>query len=644
MKKLLSSHAGRWALPALAVLALALLPVPEALARAGGGGGFHGGGFSGGGGGNGGGGDAFLIYMVIRLIFAYPWVGVPVALLVVGTLVYGSYQGGSAVRGAQVGRTIRRGLAGQGADAFQDALAAVKTRDTAFSPELLAERVGQAFLKVQDAWSKQDMRPVRHLLSDGVHERFTLQLEIQKASRTRNVVENLELAGVKLRALKSDQFFDTAHFRVDASAVDYFVDRDNGKRVSGSTSPEPFAEHWSFLRRPGAATLAKPGLLEGNCPNCGTLLELSDSTVCPSCSALVNSGDYDWVLAEITQEDEWNDRDMADIPGLAETLAKDPAFNVQHVEDRVSVMFHRDVAARFFADRRYVSKLACDAFVTENAARYAKAADGSRDFFADVAVGSVELVDLSLAAAPGEMDLARVKVKWCGRKLRAAPPTLIPPDVDASKLYVQEFVLMRHPEASSSTRNTLTSAHCPNCGSPERVDHDGHCGYCGTPLNDGSADWALQTIRPFGGYPALSRRHESLGTAPDAVSLGRRDNENIITCVVAVMLADGELDDRERQALERLAIAKRVGPERLNAIMESVKAGDLELPLPDTPDSARDFLRCMATMCLADGKVTSREKDLMRKVAAKFNFAELDMDIILNAERGRLYKLAKGRG
>ena len=70
----------------------------------------------------------------------------------------------------------------------------------------------------------------------------------------------------------NDRFFvPESPSEIEASAIDYRVSLKDGRRTEGSTSSESFVEYWSFLRRRGAST--KPeirGLIEGNCPNCGS--------------------------------------------------------------------------------------------------------------------------------------------------------------------------------------------------------------------------------------------------------------------------------------------------------------------------------------------------------------------------------------
>jgi hypothetical protein len=142
------------------IVFVAMLAAEYAFARAGGGGGF--GRSGGGGGGSGGGGDAGLVYLLIYLIIKYPAIGIPVAIVVVIALILGGKKGHSA----HVSRTIRKAYSNQDANALNQNESALKQRDPAFSKERLAERVKVGFANIQQAWAKQDMKPVRHIISD----------------------------------------------------------------------------------------------------------------------------------------------------------------------------------------------------------------------------------------------------------------------------------------------------------------------------------------------------------------------------------------------------------------------------------------------------------------------------------------------
>ncbi|MFH5803491.1 TIM44-like domain-containing protein, partial [Alienimonas sp. DA493] len=332
---------------------------PHLLAQAGGGGGYGGGGgggfgggggggFSGGGGGGSGDGGEALIALV-HLTVRYPHIMIPVWIVL--ALVF--YYGKNEEKSYRVSRTIRRGKKVQERDRREGALQKVRDRDPAFTEELFLDRVSHAFLTTQYAWSEQNLSTCRAFLSDGVHERFELYIGMQKAEGIRNRMKRVTVGSARIVSVESAPHFDTIHVRIAAAAVTYNESLTTGKRVSGGSDsrPTPFTEVWSFSRRPGVQTSADRSVLEGRCPNCGGPVAIVDRAECPQCGSIVNSGQYDWVLAEITQDSEWVVPPAgAAVPGWEELRRADPHLNVQHVEDRASVVFWRAMMAVYHDD------------------------------------------------------------------------------------------------------------------------------------------------------------------------------------------------------------------------------------------------------------------------------------------------------
>lgn len=636
-----TSARARFILCALGLLCLTalLLWPPLAFARAGGGGGYSGGGggggFGGGGGGGGGDGIIFLIYLLVR----YPAVGVPVAIVVAVFFFYG----GRAGRAGYVTRTIQQGHRLQSAGGYGAAEAKIRERDPGFSAEALAQRCAGAFPGIQDAWSAQNMTAVRHFISDGIYERFQIQIEMQKSSYIRNVMTAVSVSSARVVSIRSDAFFDTAHVLFTASATDYTEDTRSGKRVQGSTQPETFSEVWSFLRRPGATTLAKPGLLEGHCPNCATPLQISDAVQCPSCQALVNSGEYDWVLSEITQTEEWADRPPRAVPGMDQLRERDPALNAQHIEDKASVIFWRLRAAEFFASPNHVRKLALPEFLAAHTAEFRAAPDGKHSFAADAAVGSAELAGIEVSADGSGPDRAHVHVKWSAHEETRKVPSLMPPEYEKSRFRSEDFVLVRMPTCRTSDKNTLTSAHCPTCGAPQTRSAGDVCEYCSAVQNDGGNGWVLGEVKPFFGFtPAIAGRAADSAGAEPLPPMSPRDNERLLQSAAAVMMADGEIDEREQGSLRKMAARRGIDETRLSALVAQVRTeGTVLAPGSGTVAQNREFLRALVVMCLADGNVTGREKKLIKSLVGHMKYTDVDVDQMIKRERGSLFKQSK---
>jgi uncharacterized tellurite resistance protein B-like protein len=610
-------------------------------ARAGGGGGFSsggGGGFSGGGGGGGDGdGAGILLYLLLRLVFQHPVIGIP--LLIVAAAVF--YHSSKGAHSAYMSNTIRRGLAVGHAAHVEEGLPGIRQRDPAFDLDAFLGRCRGLLPAVQEAWSRQDMSPVRHVLSDGVFDRFTLQLEMQKGSGIRNDLRDIRVLGSRLAGSASDRFFDTLHVAVTAEAVDTTVSLEDGRRLQGTGASESFTEIWTFLRRPGAKTLARPGLLEGHCPNCGTRLQLSTSITCGACQALINSGEYDWVLTEITQQEVWSPHAVEQIQGIAEMQQRDPGFNPQAIEDRVSAIFWHHRAAEFFGADDSLRAVALPAFLEAEKKGWRPDAQGRHPFYADAAVGSVDLAEVLPGDARDGMDRVRVFVQWSGHRELRQPSGLLRPQWERSRLMRQEYVLARKCGVQSIQAAALTSLHCPGCGAPQVAKQDGTCRYCGLPQNDGSTSWVLESVSAFSGFATVAVR-EAAQSFVAGVPFSQSEREAMIQCVVTVMLADDVVDPREEKLLRQMAARQKIPMEQVSVLIGQIqKNREIERPQFESWEQRNAFFRLLIQMCLADGNVSQSERLVLRALVTHMGYKDVDVDLMITRERAEFYAASK---
>ena len=225
----------------------------------------------------------------------------------------------------------------------QAGIAALKERDPEFDPAAFVERSRTVVAKVNDAWLWGHMGPTRRLISDGVFTRFNTQLQPLKADGLRNAMSDWRVVSADILAAEADEMWDSIHVRIVRAARDLNVsigipDAEVQKKLRGAKLAE-YHEVWSFIRRRGGKSKKVPAL-EGQCPSCGAQLPTGDVVKCDYCQALVNSGEHDWVLAEITQPEEWRAGAILDeLPGLEELRGRDATISRQELEDRASVIF-----------------------------------------------------------------------------------------------------------------------------------------------------------------------------------------------------------------------------------------------------------------------------------------------------------------
>ena len=573
-------------------------------------------------------------------------VGVPV-LIVVGVLFY---RNGRATQRAYMGRTIRKGYAAFAPQRnVAAALADLQGRDPAFACEALQVRLGRAFVSIQQAWSDGDMAPVQHFVSDGILERFCLQLKMMGSCSMRNIMQDVHVTQVAPLAVEADCHVETIHFRVDASAKDETLSLTSGKRVQGGTGAGRFSEVWSLSRSATATTLTKDGLIEGCCPNCGTTLAMNRSVICGSCQALIKSGEYDWVLTEITQESVWAPPDALAAPaGIEELRAADAGFSEQRVEDQVSAIFWRYRAAEMYASKDYLAGVATSDFLASPQGLVAVPAGAPRTFVAGAAVGCVEVVGAELDVGGSGLDQLHVKVTWSGHAVTVPIPTELAPNYALSTPRRHDFVLTRKHGVQTRLELGLSSMHCGGCGAPVAAGVAVACEFCGSPLPTSDATWRLSAVTPFYLYSDGVRRERSPEQGAGSGQVDRlpvmsiEATEQLLLCVIGVMGADGEVSPKEQSLLQAMAARRGIPAERLQILQARVgEDGEIRAIEAGEAEVNRAFLRALVRMCLADGKVTRQERQLIKALVAHMSYREADISQVINQERATLYRQSK---
>jgi hypothetical protein len=179
-------------------------------------------------------------------------------------------------------------------------LGELRARDPSFDPNAFTARVGLVFGSLQSAWTSHSLELARAFVGDNLFESLAAQLEEQRAASVRNVTENTRVLRVELANVLTDVFYDAVTVRVFATGLDYTLDA-SGRVVAGSRTRErPYSEYWTMLR---ARSRTGPTRTDASCPSCGAPLRVNAAGHCDYCRAKVTTGEFDWVLSRIEQDD-----------------------------------------------------------------------------------------------------------------------------------------------------------------------------------------------------------------------------------------------------------------------------------------------------------------------------------------------------
>jgi predicted lipid-binding transport protein (Tim44 family) len=145
-------------------------------------------------------------------------------------------------------------------------LSYIAASDPSFDEVRFKERVEDMFFKIQSAWTKRDLSPIRNLLTQQMFTTFQEDVSRYVANKQYNRLENIAVRQVDIVDAVQDQGEEYITVKFLASLLDYVVDESN-QMISGSTTdPVKFLEYWTWTR---------------------------------------GVGDRDWLLAGITQEGDY---------------------------------------------------------------------------------------------------------------------------------------------------------------------------------------------------------------------------------------------------------------------------------------------------------------------------------------------------
>jgi Tim44-like domain len=186
---------------------------------------------------------------------------------------------------------------------FRDIRIAFEKNNPTFSWGEFQARARLIFDELQAAWSTLNWERARPHETDNLFQMHQYWIDAYRRQHLRNVLDQPRITAMQPVKLLEDAFYHAITLRIGAQGYDYTV-TDSGKVVSGSkTSLRTWSEYWTFVR----SRQAKPGPARAdlNCPNCGAPLKINSAGICEFCGGKITSGEFDWVLSRIEQDESY---------------------------------------------------------------------------------------------------------------------------------------------------------------------------------------------------------------------------------------------------------------------------------------------------------------------------------------------------
>ncbi|HEY0478540.1 MAG TPA: TIM44-like domain-containing protein [Kofleriaceae bacterium] len=173
--------------------------------------------------------------------------------------------------------------------------------DPEVTDDALDARLTMIYGQLNTAWSTNDLRPVRGLVSDGLYDYLSYWVDAYRQQGLRNVLTDMRITRTALAKLTRDRYYDALTIRLWATGKDYVIRSQTGAVVRGAKHRErPYSEYWTLIRSRGRKGAPRT---EPACSNCGAPLHITQSGECEHCGAHVTAGEFDWVVSKIEQDD-----------------------------------------------------------------------------------------------------------------------------------------------------------------------------------------------------------------------------------------------------------------------------------------------------------------------------------------------------
>ena len=174
----------------------------------------------------------------------------------------------------------------------------IRQTDPAFSSEKFISWAQEVFMKIQQAWTDRDWKPIRPFESESLFSTHQQQLNEYIRLNKINVIEKVGIKHCSLKSFSVDGDKETIVVILNAVMRDYVIDAETKKVLESDPNRDWYMKYeLTFIRKAGVKT--KPGisnLSTTNCPCCGAPTEITSAGQCPYCGSIITTGEHDWVL------------------------------------------------------------------------------------------------------------------------------------------------------------------------------------------------------------------------------------------------------------------------------------------------------------------------------------------------------------
>ena len=177
----------------------------------------------------------------------------------------------------------------------------IQAIDPDFSSDKFIGFAREVFMKILEAWTTKNWKPIRPFESETLFNQHKQQLDEYIRMGKTNVVEKIGIKHCSLHSFSQDGDKEVLTVWLNAVMRDYVIEDATKKVLESDPNRDWYMKYvMVFNRKAGLKTQpGKKGNSITNCPNCGAPTEVTSSGQCTYCGTVITNGEHDWVLTDI---------------------------------------------------------------------------------------------------------------------------------------------------------------------------------------------------------------------------------------------------------------------------------------------------------------------------------------------------------
>lgn len=161
---------------------------------------------------------------------------------------------------------------------------------------LIKTKIDNIFVKLYTGMTLENLRDVKHFLSDEVYEKYETILEENKKKNQKQIYDEINVKNSRIVDVEEQEDKTVVHIELISRYMDYILDNSTGKIIFGTDQRR--------IEKRNDITLEKKNdakEIDGvrKCPSCGASMSINKTGVCEFCHQSYPLEDYDFIVTSI---------------------------------------------------------------------------------------------------------------------------------------------------------------------------------------------------------------------------------------------------------------------------------------------------------------------------------------------------------